>query len=158
MQLLIQSDEARGMGDIPNFLIVQAITYFLSHLIWAGLSNNNFRYFPNAQVCKTNYMKRAKLTYRAEALLDMQVHKKTITGITLNMTKQISKVNNREISLVSWVAKCKTLDNANIDCKERIIALLQVQPVFLGFKTNEVRNFHEKHTLRFKQTQYFNFS
>ena len=152
MQLPIQSDEARDMGDIPSFQIVQAITYFLNHLIWAGLSNNNFRDFPNAQVCKTNYMKRAKLTFRAEALSDMQVHKRTITGITLVMTNKVSRL----ISLVSKVAKCSTLDNANIVCKERVIALLQVLPDFLGFKTNEVKTF--MNTLSDSKTQYFNFS
>ena len=152
MQLPIKSDEVRDMGDIPSFQIVQAITYFLNHLIWAGLSNNNFRDFPNAQVCKTNYMKRAKLTFRAEALSDMQVHKRTITGITLVMTNKVSRL----ISLVSKVAKCSTLDNANIVCKERVIALLQVLPDFLGFKTNEVKTF--MNTLSDSKTQYFNFS
>ena len=142
MQLPIKSDEVRDMGDIPSFQIVQAITYFLNHLIWAGLSFNNFRDFPNAQVCKTNYMKRAKLTFRAEALSDMQVHKRTITGITLVMTNKVSRL----ISLVSKVAKCSTLDNANIVCKERVIALLQVLPDFLGFKTNEVKTFMKTHS------------
>ena len=81
-------------------------------------------------------MKRTKLIYKAEVLSDMQVLKKIITGINLIMTKQIT------ISLVLRVAKCNTHDSVNIDCKEKIIALLLVaQPVFLGFKINEIIRF-----------------
>ena len=73
----------------------------------------------------------------------MQVLKKIITGINLIITKQIP------ISLVLRVAKCNTHDSVNIDCKEKIIALLLVaQPVFHGFKINEsIRFFFEKQNI-----------
>ena len=142
MQLPTRFEEASEIitypwiNDIQSSLIVQAITYSMcannslnQRITLAGLSNNSFKDFPSALVSKTNYMKRTKLIYKAEVLSDMQVHK-----------------NNRSISLVLRVVKCNTHDNANIDCKERIIALLPAaQLVFHGFKINEsIRFFFEK--------------